>query len=96
MSNRNFDASTIIKLRMAQNAANNHNRFQTLANSSINQLAPNPQAQQYDANIVNQYNAGSQTYYFQGFPTMTYISPVCFPSLAPVQATPSPAPTPPP
>jgi hypothetical protein len=83
MSNRNFDASTIIKILKVQNAANNQNRFQTLTNSGVNQLAPNPQAQNFDAGIVTNYTAGSQTYYFQGFPTVTSLSPVLFPSIAP-------------
>ena len=82
MSNRNFDASTIIKILKVQNAANNHNRFQTLTNSGVNQLAPNPQTEHFDAEVVTEYAAGSQTYYFQGFPTMTSLSPVLFPSIA--------------
>ena len=83
MSNRNFDASTIIKILKVQNAANNRNRYQTLENSSVNQLQPNPQAVYYDASVVNQYKAGSQAYYLQGVPTTTIISPVIFPPLAP-------------
>lgn len=82
MSNRNFDASTIIKIMKVQNAANNRNRYQTLENSSINQLQPNPQAENFDASVVNQYKAGSQAYYLQGVPTMTVISPVIFPPIA--------------
>ena len=82
MSNRNFDASTIIKIIKVQNAANNRNRYQTLENSSINQLQPNPQTEYYDASVVNQYNAGSQAYYLQGVPTMTVISPIIFPPIA--------------
>lgn len=84
MSNRNFDASTIIKIMKAQNAANNHNRYQTLENSSISQLQPNPQATHYDADVVNEYNAGSQAYYFKGVPDTTVISPVIFPPIAPI------------
>ena len=94
MSNRNFDASTIIKILKVQNAANNHNRFQTLTNSSVNQLAPNPQTEHFDAEVVTEYAAGSQTYYFQGFPTMTSLSPVLFPSIASTTSGPAPAPVP--
>uniref|UniRef100_A0A6C0DGY5 Fibronectin type-III domain-containing protein n=1 Tax=viral metagenome TaxID=1070528 RepID=A0A6C0DGY5_9ZZZZ len=83
MSNRNFDASTIIKIMKAQNAANGHNRYQTLENSSVNQLQPNPQARHYDADVVNEYNAGSQAYYFKGVPTTTVVSPEIFPPIAP-------------
>jgi hypothetical protein len=68
----------------AQNAANNHNRYQTLENSSISQLQPNPQATHYDADVVNDYNAGSQAYYFKGVPDTTVISPVIFPPIAPI------------
>jgi hypothetical protein len=82
MSNRNFDASTIIKILKAQNAANNHNRYQSLENASINQLQPNPQTEHYDADVVNEYNAGSQAYYFQGVPITTVMSPVIFPAIA--------------
>jgi len=66
----------------AQNAANNHNRYQTLENSSVNQLQPNPQARHYDADVVNEYNAGSQAYYFKGVPVTTVVSPVIFPAIA--------------
>uniref|UniRef100_A0A6C0AQV7 Fibronectin type-III domain-containing protein n=1 Tax=viral metagenome TaxID=1070528 RepID=A0A6C0AQV7_9ZZZZ len=83
MSNRNFDASTIIKILKAQNAANNHNRYQSLENASINQLQPNSQTEHYDADVVNEYNAGSQAYYFQGVPITTVMSPVIFPAIAP-------------
>jgi surface protein len=86
MSNRNFDASTIIKILKAQNAAANHNRFQTLTNSGVNQLAPNPQTEHFDADVVNEYNAGTQAYYLQGVPTMTVISPIVYPSLIPTTA----------
>jgi len=68
----------------AQNAANNHNRYQTLENSSISQLQPNPQARQYDADIVNDYIAGSQAYYFKGVPVTTVVSPEIFPPIAPI------------
>ena len=95
MSNRNFDASTIIKILKVQNAANNHNRYQTLENSSINQLQPNPQATHYDASVVNQYNAGSQAYYFKGIPVTTVISPEIFPPIAPTMTPINPTPLPP-
>jgi hypothetical protein len=86
MSNRNFDASTIIKILKVQNAANNRNRYQSLENASVNQLQPNPQTEHYDAEVVNEYNAGSQAYYLQGVPTMTVVSPIIFPAIAPTSS----------
>ena len=73
----------------AQNAANGFNRSQTLTNSSRNQLASNPQTGQFDADVVSQYNAGSQAYFFKGVPITTVLAPEIFPAILPASSAPA-------
>ena len=81
MSNRNFDSSTIINIRKAQNAANFYNRqIQVLSDISGTpaqvQIQPaNPQTANLDATTIDTIHAGQQAYYFKNYPVTTTIVP---------------------
>jgi hypothetical protein len=81
MSNRNYDASTMIKIFTAQNAANFNNRQQQIVNTIRTvpaqvQIQPaNPQTANTQADTIPIIQAGQQAYYFKGLPITTVLSP---------------------
>ena len=93
MSNRNFDASTIINILKAQIVANFQNRKTDIINSNIPQLPTNPQSVNYSNEVITEVDAGSQAYYFKGYPLTTAIFPI--PQVL-ANTTDSPPPPPPP
>ena len=88
MSNRNFDASTVINILKAQMVANFQNRKTDMINMNIQQIPTNPQSANYSNDVITEVDAGSQAYYLKGYPLTTVVFPVSQPLATPYSPPP--------